>query len=53
MKEHKTLNEMTKKLDELLDWLVDSPMDNRDYSTIHRIFDRYLEEENNESNITY
>ena len=46
MKEHKTLEEMTEKLDKFLDWLADSPMNNRDFNTIHRIFDKYLEEEN-------
>ena len=32
----KTLQEMTTKLDEILDWLTDSPMDNKDYNTLHK-----------------
>ena len=44
----KTLKEITEKLDEFLDWLVDSPMNNKDFNTIHRIFDKYLDEEKND-----
>ena len=39
----KTLQQMTIKLDEILDWLTDSPMDNEDYDTLHKIYDKYLE----------
>ena len=42
---NKTLSEMTTKLDEILDWLTSSPMENKDYATIHKIFDKYLEKE--------
>ena len=42
----KKLEDMTEKLDDILNWLSDSPMNNRDYNTIHRIFDKYLEMEN-------
>ena len=45
----KTLQEMTTKLDEILDWLTDSPMDNKDYNTLHQIFNKYLEIEKTES----
>ena len=45
----KTLNEMTTKLDEILDWLTDSPMDNKDYAKLHQIFDKYLEKKNSEA----
>ena len=34
---------ITEKLDDLLTWLTDSPMSNKDYNTIHKIFDKYLE----------
>ena len=34
---------MTIKLDEILDWLTDSPMNNKDYNTLHKIYDKYLE----------
>ena len=39
----KKLEDMTEKLDDILNWLTDSPMDNEDYNTIHKIFDKYLE----------
>ena len=42
---NKTLSEMTTKLDEILDWLTSSPMENKDYATIHKIFDKYLKKE--------
>ena len=42
---NKTLSELTTKLDETLDWLTFSPMNNKDYVTIHKIFDKYLEKE--------
>ena len=45
---NKKLKDMTKKLDDILDWLVDSPMDNKDYNDIHKIFNKYLEIEENQ-----
>lgn len=39
----KTINDIVNKLDEILDWLAISPMTNKDYRTIHKIFDKYLE----------
>ena len=42
---NKTLEEMTTKLDEILDWLTDSPMDNKDYNQLHQIFNKYLKME--------
>ena len=45
----KTLKKMTTKLDDILDWLVDSPMDNKDYNQLHKIFNKYLEIEKTES----
>jgi predicted ATPase len=45
---NKKLKNMTKKLDDILDWLVDSPMDNKDYNDIHKIFNKYLEIEENQ-----
>ena len=39
----KKLEDMTEKLDDILNWLTDSPMNNKDYNTIHKIFDKYLE----------
>ena len=49
----KTLQEMTIKLDEILDWLTDSPMDNKDYNTLHKIFNKYLEIENKQQKHYY
>jgi len=49
----KTLQEMTTKLDEILDWLTDSPMDHKDYNTIHQIFNKYLEIENKQQKHYY
>ena len=49
----KTLQEMTTKLDEILDWLTDSPMDNKDYNTLHKIFNKYLEIENKQQKHYY
>ena len=46
MTEYKKLEDMTEKLDDILNWLSNSPMDNEDYNTIHKIFDKYLEIEN-------
>ena len=43
--QYKKLEDMTEKLDDLLTWLTDSPMSNKDYNTIHKIFDKYLEKE--------
>ena len=42
---NKTLGELTTKLDETLDWLTFSPIENKDYATIHKIFDKYLKKE--------
>ena len=39
---NKKLKDMTKKLDDILDWLVDSPMDNKDYNDIHKIFNTLI-----------
>ena len=50
---NKTLQEMTTKLDEILDWLTDSPMDNKDYNTLHQIFNKYLEIENKQQKHYY
>jgi hypothetical protein len=50
---NKTLNEMTTKLDEILDWLTDSPMDNKDYNKLHEIFNKYLEIENKQQKHYY
>ena len=47
---NKTLSEMITKLDETLDWLTFSPMDNKDYATIHKIFDKYLEKKRRRKN---
>ena len=44
---------MTTKLDEILDWLTDSPMDHKDYNTIHQIFNKYLEIENKQQKHYY
>jgi len=46
---NKTLKKMTTKLDDILDWLVDSQMDNKDYKQLHKIFNKYLEIEKTES----
>ena len=46
--QNKKLKDMTKKLDNILDWLVDSPMDNKDYNNIHKIRNKYLEIEKNQ-----
>ena len=45
---NKTLKQMTTKLDDILDWLVDSPMNNEDYNQLHKMFDKYLEIEKTE-----
>ena len=47
--QYKKLEDMTEKLDDLLTWLTDSPMNNEDYNTIHKIFDKYLEIENQQA----
>ena len=47
--QNKTLKKMTTKLDDILDWLVDSPMNNKDYNELHKIFNKYLEIEKKES----
>ena len=41
--QYKKLEDMTEKLDDLLNWLAYSSMSNKDYNTIHKIFDKYLE----------
>ena len=43
------VEDMTEKLDDILNWLSNSPMDNEDYNTIHKIFDKYLEIENKQA----
>jgi hypothetical protein len=35
---NKTLDQMAEKLDEVLDWLTDSPMSNKDFNQISKIF---------------
>ena len=42
---NKKLSELTTKLDKTLDWLTFSPMEDKDYATIHKIFDKYLKKE--------
>jgi len=46
---NKTLKQMTTKLDDILDWLVDSPMNNKDYNQLHKMFDKYLKIERGEN----
>jgi hypothetical protein len=40
---NKTLDQMAEKLDEVLDWLTDSPMSNKDFNQISKIFLKYME----------
>ena len=40
---NKTLDQMAKKLDDLLTWLTDSPMNNKDFNQISKIFLKYME----------
>jgi hypothetical protein len=40
---NKTLDQMAEKLDEVLDWLTDSPMSNKDFNQISKIFLKYTE----------
>ena len=41
----KTLEKMKVKLDEILNWLSDSPINNKDYNELHKIFNKYLKNE--------
>ena len=36
--EKKQIGDLTNKLDELLDWLVRSPISDKDFDTIHKIY---------------
>ena len=49
----KTLEDMTEKLDNLLNWLSDSPINNKDYNIIHKIFDKYFEKEKKQQKYYY
>ena len=40
---NKTLDQMAEKLDDLLTWLTDSPMNNKDFNQISKIFLKYME----------
>ena len=40
---NKTLDQIVEKLDEVLYWLTDSPMSNKDFNQISKIFDKYME----------
>ena len=40
---NKTLDQIVEKLDEVLYWLTDSPMHNKDFNQISKIFDKYME----------
>ena len=40
---NKTLDQMATKLDDLLTWLTDSPMNNKDFNQISKIFLKYME----------
>ena len=40
---NKTLDQIVEKLDEGLYWLTDSPMHNKDFNQISKIFDKYME----------
>jgi hypothetical protein len=39
---NKTLDQIVEKLDEVLYWLTDSPMHNKDFNQISKIFDKYM-----------
>jgi len=39
---NKTLEQIVEKLDGVLDWLTDSPMHNKDFNQISKIFDKYM-----------
>jgi len=39
---NKTLEQVVEKLDGVLDWLTDSPMYNKDFNQISKIFDKYM-----------
>ena len=39
---NKTLDQIAEKLDEVLDWLTDSPMSSKDFNQISKIFDKYM-----------
>jgi hypothetical protein len=40
---NKTLDQIAEKLDEVLDWLTDSPMSSKDFNQISKIFLKYTE----------
>ena len=43
--EKKQIGDLTNKLDELLDWLVRSPISDKDFDTIHKIYEKYVKKE--------
>ena len=43
--EKKQIGDLTIKLYELLDWLVRSPISDKDFDTIHKIYKKYVKEE--------
>ena len=46
----KTLDQTLDIFDEFLDDITTSKISNKDYSTIHKIFDKYLKKNNQERN---
>ena len=43
--EKKQIGDLTNKLDELLDWMVRSPISDKDFDTIHKIYEKYVKKE--------
>ena len=46
--EKKQIEDLTNKLDELLDWMVRSPISDKDFDTIHKIYEKYVKKEEKE-----
>ena len=46
--EKKQIGDLTIKLYELLDWLVHSPISDKDFDTIHKIYEKYVKKEEKE-----
>lgn len=46
--EKKQIGDLTNKLDELLDWMVRSPISDKDFDTIHKIYEKYVKKEEKE-----
>ena len=46
--EKKQIGALTNKLDELLDWMVRSPISDKDFDTIHKIYEKYVKKEEKE-----